>query len=68
MKSKLKKLNEKEIRNYLPDVAILSRVKGKKDPVLWLVEAKRSTDTRIDPLLDLEISLRKCERLGVFRK
>ena len=68
MKSKLIRINEKEFRAYFDDSFILSYIKSKKESVLKLVEFKPSHNERIDPLLDLEISLRKCDRLGVFRK
>ena len=65
-KSKLRKLKIKEADDLFIDSSLLSRVRNKKENVL-IFEGARKTK-KIDPILDIELSVYKCERVGFFKK
>lgn len=65
-KSKLRKLKIKEADDLFIDSSLLSRVRNKKENVL-IFEGVRKTK-KIDPILDIELSVYKCERVGFFKK
>jgi len=65
MKEKLKRITIKEAQD-IKDKDVLKHIEAEK-PTLIIPEAKPIKE-EIDPLLDLEITLRKCERLGLFEK
>lgn len=64
MKGKLKQLSKKEMRQIVPNLDI--RDISRNEPIFIIT--KKSERLNNDPLINLEISFRKCERLGVFLK
>ena len=65
MKGKLKKLTIDEARNVIfnEDVA---HIKKTDEPFFEISDKALARKT--DELIELEIALRKCERVGVFKK
>lgn len=61
---KLKQLNEKQIERITEDRDIVNFVKSKNETVFYYGKAVK---TEKNPLLDIEIALRKCERTGFFK-
>jgi len=63
--SRFKELEKDKITGlYLGDADICRNL-GKEEKV-YAIEGKR-TELKNDPLLDVEIALRRCERVGVFK-
>ena len=63
MKAKLKPLSKKDIKQLVPNFDIKEL---KKNERIFFIKASKQLDN--PPLINLEISFRKCERLGVFEK
>jgi len=59
---KIQKLNEKERLKLIPSYDLKESL---KEPVFMLIS---HYTPHPDKLIEVEIALRKCERLGVFRK
>ena len=67
MKGSLKKIKIEEISKIV-DKDTSRQIKKNKLPVFKLDKVELRKKEISDPLLRLEITLRKCERVGVFRK
>ncbi len=67
MTPKLKKISSKNANKYFLDSSILIDIIKKKEH-FFEIERSSCDLGKNNPLLALEISLRRCERLGVFRK
>ncbi len=68
MNNNLKKVEFSEVSSLIKDRDVLQRIKQENRPV-FIIDEKQSSKAIInDPILDLEITLRKCERVGVFKK
>ena len=73
MKSVLKKISPTEFNALNLDKCTLKEVTARRERVYMLISNEKvenkNKQTHIEnPLIKLEISLRKCERLGVFKK
>jgi len=58
----------KELRctgDIIPDKEFLRFLKSRNETILSIPKLQQKSK---DPLLDIEISLNRCSRLGVFRK
>lgn len=62
--SNLKKLSERELRDYLP-ASDISSVEQNKESV-YKIENFSYVPEKTDPLINVEISLRGGERVGLF--
>lgn len=59
-------LRPKDAKKFIIDTKIISDIIQKKETVLKANNIKKPIPC--NPLLKIEISLAKCERLGVFRE
>ena len=64
MKENLKLLSKEEIKRIIHPFDAKGIERG--EPVFIITKKHENLDN--DPLINLEISFRKCERLGVFEK
>ncbi|MBI4149722.1 hypothetical protein HY491_04705, partial [Candidatus Woesearchaeota archaeon] len=61
---RLKLLSKEEIERIIP---LFDAKEIKKDEPIFII-TKKHENVNNDPLVNLEVSFRKCERLGVFEK
>lgn len=66
MTSKLKEISSEELHEVVHDAVVLRGIE--RDDLRVFVVTTKQRDDKEAPLVDIEISLRKCERLGVFGK
>lgn len=66
MSPKLKKITCEEARSVIVDKNVLKLVVNRKEPV-FIIKSRISQDKK-EPLLEVEVALRKCERVGLFSK
>lgn len=62
--TKLKKIKSDKINEYLFN-ADVQKINKTGEPV-FIVAGNFSSQEKADPLLNVEISLRKCQRVGLF--
>jgi len=67
MKVKLKEIKIKKARNIIPDKELVSHIIKTKEPIFEIEKSRLPKKTK-NRLLELEIALRRCERVGVFTK
>lgn len=67
MTTKIKKITKIEARKVL-DVAVQRFIDWRKEPILAIGNNTSKEPERPNPLLDIEVSLRRCERVGVFSR
>ena len=60
----LEKLSKKEAKEVFFDKTVLNRIINNKEIAFKIREIRQQ---EIDPYLNLEISLRKCKRLGILK-
>ncbi len=66
MKNKIKIISSRNsIREKICDEEIFKNIKSEES--IFYVDAKMENQ-ETNPLLDIELALRRCERVGVFRK
>ena len=65
----LKQISPSEVKNLIPDLPSeeLKYIQQLKESI-FLVKRDLKSATKTDPLIRIEISLRRCKRLGVFQK
>lgn len=68
MINKLQKVKIEEVDVFIPDKDTLKRVKKEKPPIFRVTDKNIRQGMATDPLVDLEITLRKGERIGFFKK
>jgi hypothetical protein len=62
--TKLKKITTKELSNKINEFDIGHIKQGQ--PIFELINSKKMKKREIDSLIEIEIALRKCKRVGVF--
>lgn len=65
---RLREVTIKEAKEFIPDKDVLRAVIDSGEPVLKVSGNVAISKSKNDELIELEVALRKCERLGVFRK
>ncbi|TRZ80563.1 hypothetical protein D4R86_04110 [bacterium] len=68
MKSNLKEIKIEEAKNIIIDKDILKQVREDREPIFKVDRVGLQQNETSDSLVELEIALRKCERVGVFKK
>ena len=63
---KLRKITGKEARRIVIDSYLLNRILKNEENVFVSERSKKRKD--IDSVLDIELSLYRCERVGFFKK
>ena len=65
----IKSIGIDKLKTFILDRQVLDGLSKKKEVALFIgdLESKR-IDFVKNPLLDIEVALKKCERLGVFKK
>lgn len=61
----LKTINVNQLKNFITDQALLRRVQKENEKVFSILPPKNK---EMDSLLKFEIALRRCIRVGVFKK
>lgn len=65
--NKLKQIKFQEMANMFADKELVNQIKETKEP-MFIISSGIATDIEIpDQLIDIEIALRKCRRVGVFK-
>jgi len=67
MKNKIEEIKIEEAFNIVHDKVVFNRAKKDKITIFKIEKPKLNKEDLRDSLLDLEITLRKCKRVGVFR-
>jgi len=67
MKNVIKEIKIEKSFNIIQDKVVFERAKKDKAIIFKVEKPKLSQEDLKDSLLDLEITLRKCERVGVFK-
>lgn len=62
---KLKKIEIKDIKKFTTDKDIIRNAKKTNQPIFRLCNEKATANT--DELVDIEITMRKCRRVGLFK-
>ncbi len=65
-KNKLRSMTIEEVKDLVPDKEIVELVEKGKEHVFKITDEPTLLDNQIDPLVRIEVSLRRCERVGVF--
>ncbi|NQU82373.1 MAG: hypothetical protein HQ539_00255 [Parcubacteria group bacterium] len=68
MMNKFQEVKIEEVDVLIPDKDTIEKIKKEKPPIFRMVDDFVQKDMTTDPLVDLEITLRKGERIGFFKK
>lgn len=68
MTDKLKKVKIEEVDIFVSDKDIVKQVKKEKPQIFRVANESMRQNITVDPLVNLEITLRKGERIGFFKK
>lgn len=68
MKEKLRKVTIREFKNIVFDKKFLKQIKKNKEPILRVVKPEPQKKKPTDPLIELEVALRRCIRVGFFKR
>ena len=66
MATNIKNITVEELQKFIPDKEVIKDARAVKESLYTVGHEEKIEE--IDPLIDLEITIRKCRRTGVFKK
>jgi len=68
MKNRLKKITVVDAKKIITDKDVFCNIKFEREPFFKINQTHQSEKCNCDPLLDIEIALSRCSRVGLFGK